>query len=399
MIRTNSILLNSPTQSPRLSPTATYSISSSSCSSSDLNLQMQRRIRFAPLPNEQITTTPPAAVDSKPKPKPKSSFFRSIFKRSPPPEDVTILRRSRSPQPHDFGSPLTRANSTPIRQPKRSSSSSSDSKPRSSANSLGSGGGRHAMPMPSTRFTTPSLPTKSARRMLNGRVYGSKRQPPANPFANVRDEPEFVEWGYGGMGSVTGSSDSKYSVLAKGAPALLSHTQARVTKTPVERNDGVGVPAPDDEDDGSGMGWVKKRKLERERLAREKQAAELISALDTDSRRTSTDRSSTMDSTSTRLSTLAASSAPTTPLSTTDTLPPQDYILQAVRLSPHLKHTSPVVNTSLSFTHPPMNRPSTASESTKYHRQALREDDSDESEVDRAEVRLLPFPCSTHLTF
>jgi len=30
---------------------------------------------------------------------------------------------------------------------------------------------------------------------------------PANPFDSAREEPEFVEWGYGGMGSVTASRD------------------------------------------------------------------------------------------------------------------------------------------------------------------------------------------------
>jgi hypothetical protein len=233
--------------------------------------------------------------------------------------------------------------------------------------------------------------------MLNGRVYGSKHHVPTNPFANVRDEPEFVEWGYGGMGSVNCSSDSKYSVLAKGAPALLSHTQAQTLKiplhgprdgaaVPVDRNDGVGVPAPDDDDDGSGMGWVKKRRLQRERLAREKEAA------DTDSRRTSTDGSSAVGSTSTDLSTLAASSAPTTPPSATDTLPPaaQDYILEAVRLSPthhHHKRIPAVVDTALSQVEPANNSPSTISESSSDEGETPKEDDSDESEVDATEDR------------
>ncbi|KAG1751504.1 uncharacterized protein EDB91DRAFT_610356 [Suillus paluster] len=73
--------------------------------------------------------------------------------------------------------------------------------------------------------TRPTVPTNGVR-MLNGRVYGSKRQTPTKPFASARDEPEFVEWGYGGMGSVSCSSDSRYSVLAKGAPALLSHSHS-----------------------------------------------------------------------------------------------------------------------------------------------------------------------------
>jgi hypothetical protein len=42
-------------------------------------------------------------------------------------------------------------------------------------------------------------------RMLNGRVYGAKKHAPIeqkNPFATARTGDEFVEWGYGGAGSV-----------------------------------------------------------------------------------------------------------------------------------------------------------------------------------------------------
>lgn len=249
--------------------------------------------------------------------------------------------------------------------------------------------------------------------MLNGRVYGSKRQPPADPFANVRDEPEFVEWGYGGMGSVTHSSDSKYSALAKGAPALLSHGQAQ--KIPVGGGRGGAAVAverkgggDDDDDDGSGMGWVRKRKLERERLAREKEATEVTTVLDTYSRRTSTDGSSAVDSTSTDLSTLAASSAPTTPPSTSDTLPQDEaeqeqHILQAVRLSPtHHHHKRPstsspgdlVVGTTHSPVEPAKSSPSTTSESSSDDDETPREDD-DESEVEETEVHLVSLPCAT----
>jgi hypothetical protein len=107
----------------------------------------------------------------------------------------------------------------------------------------------------------PKVPT-NGMHMLNGRAYGSKRRPLKNIFANVHEEPEFVEWGYGGMGSISCSSDSKYSVLAKGAPALLSHGHAQkvvVGGAARERKDG---------DDGSGMEWVRKRRQERERRAR-----------------------------------------------------------------------------------------------------------------------------------
>lgn len=50
--------------------------------------------------------------------------------------------------------------------------------------------------------TAPVSNGMQGQRMLNGRVYGSKRNA-KNPFSNIPDkEPEFVEWGYGGMGSV-----------------------------------------------------------------------------------------------------------------------------------------------------------------------------------------------------
>lgn len=87
----------------------------------------------------------------------------------------------------------------------------------------------------------------------------------------MRDEPEFVEWGYGGMGSISCSSNSKYSVLAKDTPALLSHAQkvvgdgaAREMKDSVDVSDVAGG----DGDDWSGMGWVRKRRQQKERLAR-----------------------------------------------------------------------------------------------------------------------------------
>jgi len=108
--------------------------------------------------------------------------------------------------------------------------------------------------------------------MLNGRVYGAKRHPAlaANPFANARDDDDdFVEWGYGGMGSVRGARSA----------GVAGHTDNR-DRTKWERlqHDGRNVVAGksstekgeiDDDDDGSGMGWVKKRKAERERKEKE----------------------------------------------------------------------------------------------------------------------------------
>ncbi|KAK0502710.1 hypothetical protein EDD18DRAFT_1134656 [Armillaria luteobubalina] len=85
-------------------------------------------------------------------------------------------------------------------------------------------------------------------RMLNGRVYGQKKaQRERNLFANAPDpEPEFVEWGYGGMGSVKSSREAGGKMWGK-----------------------LQSEARDDDDDGGGMAWVKKRREERERKARE----------------------------------------------------------------------------------------------------------------------------------
>ncbi|KAL7423701.1 hypothetical protein Q5752_001283 [Cryptotrichosporon argae] len=99
---------------------------------------------------------------------------------------------------------------------------------------------------------SPALLASSAPvtpvKMLNGRVYGSRRASEAAEAAeeerrrHARDEPAFVEWGYGaraGMGSVS---------------------RAAATE--------------DDDDDGGGMAWVRKRREERERRASERRESE-----------------------------------------------------------------------------------------------------------------------------
>jgi hypothetical protein len=86
-------------------------------------------------------------------------------------------------------------------------------------------------------------------RMLNGRVYGAQKLK-SNPFDNVRDEeadPAFVEWGYGGMGSVSG------------------RRAAGMGGTRWERLQSGQNPDEPSLDDGSGMGWAKKRREARER--------------------------------------------------------------------------------------------------------------------------------------
>ena len=65
---------------------------------------------------------------------------------------------------------------------------------------------------------------------LNDRVYGAKKN--TNPFANARDEePEFVEWGYGGMGSVTGAKSADVGNnwhRSQGGSAMGTHDKSRL---------------------------------------------------------------------------------------------------------------------------------------------------------------------------
>jgi hypothetical protein len=103
--------------------------------------------------------------------------------------------------------------------------------------------------------------------MLNGRVYGARKNHhrSSNVFDNIPDkEPEFVEWGYGGMGSVR--SGGMWAKVQGDQKAFLGHTEERGR---------AAAPAAeaDDDNDGSGMGWVKKRREERERQKREELAA------------------------------------------------------------------------------------------------------------------------------
>ena len=125
--------------------------------------------------------------------------------------------------------------------------------------------------------------------MLNGRIYGAKRpnRISENPFANARDEePEFVEWGYGGMGSVKGARSA--GVVGNNGPGAVNWERllggsaqaqsgwavpgggrggagARMKKPETEKEGRSGESAEDDEDDdGSGLAWVKRRKRLRE---------------------------------------------------------------------------------------------------------------------------------------
>ncbi|KAB5595252.1 hypothetical protein CTheo_1330 [Ceratobasidium theobromae] len=126
------------------------------------------------------------------------------------------------------------------------------------------------------------------QRMLNGRVYGARRaRERLQPLPCM--EPEFSEWGYGGMGSVGASGE--YSKLQ-------SNTSS------------VGGRDDDDDDDGSGLSWVRKRKEKKEREERERRAAEDAAAEDAKSE-DSRQRASTETADSTP--TIHAEPAETTP--------------------------------------------------------------------------------------
>jgi hypothetical protein len=123
-------------------------------------------------------------------------------------------------------------------------------------------------PLYRARSTTSTAQPKP-KRMLNGRVYGARKYRSSNVFDNIPDkEPEFVEWGYGGMGSVR--SGGMWAKVQGDHKAFLGHTEERGR---------AGAPAAEaDEDDGSGMGWVKKRREERERQKREALAASEVAS-------------------------------------------------------------------------------------------------------------------------
>jgi hypothetical protein len=100
---------------------------------------------------------------------------------------------------------------------------------------------------------------RKGTRMLNGRVYGVKPPPNANtdvnPFANARDdEPEFVEWGYGGMGSVKNTAGTGATVWSRlqGSGVMVGSVEGKASEG--------------EDDDGSGMAWVRKKREARERL-------------------------------------------------------------------------------------------------------------------------------------
>ncbi|KAF8558503.1 hypothetical protein OG21DRAFT_1504244 [Imleria badia] len=244
----------------------------------------------------------------------------------------------------------------------------------SSALTLGAGGGRHTSSVkmlpndspvrPSTAPSSPLAHPKRHVKMLNGRIYGAKRyaaQTLANPFANVREEPEFVEWGYGGMGSVhasagiandmwkglqrserggallAGSSFGSPSASPRPAGAVTAGggrgSGARATSPIVRRKMSDSVPECGmgnvsaggglDEDDGSGMGWVKRRRAEKEAKARLEQESKELERKTQEKRNSgvSMDASMYASTASTATSLTACTSAASTDLTTPTTSP------------------------------------------------------------------------------
>ncbi|KAI0948704.1 hypothetical protein AcV7_009374 [Taiwanofungus camphoratus] len=187
----------------------------------------------------------------------------------------------------------------------------------------------------------------SGTRMLNGRVYGAKRlaneQARANgrnAFANVRDEPEFVEWGYGGMGSVqAGNFGAGFwaRVQAGRAVSIGAHEDVATRKDGAASRGSVGR-AGDEEDDGSGMAWVRKRRREkREREEQEKAARGGSPA--PDAHPAADANSAVFDSNPLQEPLSESPKALAVPLpEDVPSTPQQEHVLTAVTLPPALRH-------------------------------------------------------------
>ncbi|EJU05809.1 hypothetical protein DACRYDRAFT_20182 [Dacryopinax primogenitus] len=107
-----------------------------------------------------------------------------------------------------------------------------------------------------SRSHTRAHSADKRRMLLNGRVYGGGRQK-----QEKYTEPEFVEWGYGGMGSQKAAAQTRW--------------QSVQGKT-VYNSGGNSRGVDEDSDDGSGMAWVRKRRRERElkaQMEKEKEQA------------------------------------------------------------------------------------------------------------------------------
>lgn len=243
-------LRNFPTQpSPSLllgeavaAPKQLSAIVTSDPSPRQQNLRPPTKSRLSSSPTPSTSTVTPATLSKRFLP---SFWHKSDESRSSGSRDSSS---SRDGSPTSFGIPLGHWVSADASN-RRGSTSSTNGAPLARAHSASS--------------TTPK-----PKRLLNGRVYGARKNShhtSANAFANVPDkEPEFVEWGHGGMGSVR--AGGIYSKVQSDQKLLIGHVEERGRR-------GTPTAPSTDEYDGSGMGWVKKRREEREQKKREEEAA------------------------------------------------------------------------------------------------------------------------------
>ncbi|KAH0830357.1 hypothetical protein J3R83DRAFT_1751 [Lanmaoa asiatica] len=352
-LRTSSSVPNSPSfHSPKLSRISTD------------DLTFGAKSFFRSRSGSASGTRPPRTSSPPPRPlDPTKSLHRPASTGSGP--GMKLDNRK-----HDWGEGSSQSYDTSI-------AGSGPKKRRASSSALtpGAGGGRHASSAkllpgdspvrPSTAPSSSLAPPKKHVRMLNGRIYGARgyaAQTLANPFANVRDEPEFVEWGYGGMGNVhasagiandmwkglqhserggallAGSSFGSPSASTRpitgaitagggrgsGARATLPISRRKMSDNVPECGMGnVGAGAGLDEDDGSGMRWVKRRRAEREAKARLEQGAKELEKKAQEGRKSgdSMDASMYASTASITTSLTACTSAASTDLTTPTTSP------------------------------------------------------------------------------
>ncbi|KAG8732732.1 hypothetical protein FRC11_011285 [Ceratobasidium sp. 423] len=227
-----------------------------------------------------------------------SGFIGNMFR--------TTSRESWSGEPSGYSSDnsMARRVSSPLRP------SSAGGRPSSGNNTFGA---------PLQHAISDGSGTRP-QRMLNGRVYGARRaRERLQPLASA--EPEFSEWGYGGMGSV--NSGSGYSKLQSTTSSL-------------------GGRPGDDEDDGSGAAWARRRKEKREREAREKKEAEEAAAkaaAEAELKAEETSRASTETAGSSTTVHAEHSETPTAPQTPTGTAPPTRS--NSIAMSPPHPRTIP----------------------------------------------------------
>ncbi|KAF9036552.1 hypothetical protein BJ165DRAFT_1504279 [Panaeolus papilionaceus] len=200
--------------------------------------------------------------------------------------------------------------------------------------------------------TTPAMASKyKGTRMLNGRVYGAPKNHhlKANPFATARDEePEFVEWGYGGMGSVKGAKSAGVAGNGVNWSRLSGGSVLKDPNSDESRPSSGAADRDDDDEDGSGMGWVRRRREERERKKREEEAAakNALAVPETRSQDTTPTptRSSTLDAAAFEDTVMAppTEDADATPLAAPHTSPlvpsKPEHITEAITIPVHKPH-------------------------------------------------------------